>query len=166
MDRRRFEIATVAAARAMRNRYCTVAHSKFLRDACDDEPTMIAMTGDPDSTALDATDHAITPAAPRRPRPRPRSTVPATGHARLVCNHARDLEKRTSPKKRYNSRARHSRSTTSPGTRLRYVADPRWPPDRARAFGRSSISSDDDMSPFVQHADVLAGTKDVQLTDV
>ena len=59
MDRRRFEIATIAAARAMRNTYCTVAHSKFLRDTCDDEPTMIAMSGDPDSTALDATDHAI-----------------------------------------------------------------------------------------------------------
>lgn len=59
MDHRRFEIATIAAARAMRNTYCTVAHSKFLRDACHDEPTMIAMAGDPDSTALDATDRAI-----------------------------------------------------------------------------------------------------------
>ena len=44
---------------AVQNTYCTVAHSKFLRDACDDEPTMIAMTGDPDSTALDPTVHTI-----------------------------------------------------------------------------------------------------------
>jgi alkylhydroperoxidase family enzyme len=32
MDRRRFEIATIAAARALRSTYCTVAHAKFLRD--------------------------------------------------------------------------------------------------------------------------------------
>ena len=37
MDRRRFEIATIGAARALRSTYCTAAHSKFLRDECGDE---------------------------------------------------------------------------------------------------------------------------------
>ncbi len=32
MDRRLFELATIAAARAMRSIYCTPAHSLFLRD--------------------------------------------------------------------------------------------------------------------------------------
>lgn len=59
MDRRRYEIATIAAARAMRNTYCTVAHSMFLRDACHDEQSMVALAGHPDSGALDATDRAI-----------------------------------------------------------------------------------------------------------
>ncbi len=31
MDRRRFEIAAIAASRALRSTYCTTAHSKFLR---------------------------------------------------------------------------------------------------------------------------------------
>lgn len=59
MDRRRFEIATIAAARAMRSTYCTVAHSKFLRDVCHDEPSMMALAGNPDSRALDATDRTV-----------------------------------------------------------------------------------------------------------
>src|SRR6476619_2394618 len=46
MDRRRFEIATIGAARALRSTYCTAAHSKFLRDACGDEPTMLAIAED------------------------------------------------------------------------------------------------------------------------
>ena len=33
MDRRRFELATVAASRALECTYCLAAHSKFLRDA-------------------------------------------------------------------------------------------------------------------------------------
>ena len=37
MDRRRYEIATIGAARALRNTYCAAAHSKFLRDECGDE---------------------------------------------------------------------------------------------------------------------------------
>jgi uncharacterized peroxidase-related enzyme len=60
MDRRRFEIATIAAARALRSTYCTAAHSKFLRDVCDDEDTMRAMASDPSGEALDATDRAVT----------------------------------------------------------------------------------------------------------
>src|SRR5450759_2963914 len=37
MDRRRFELATIAASRALRCIYCLAAHSKFLRDVVDDD---------------------------------------------------------------------------------------------------------------------------------
>ncbi|WP_404383226.1 carboxymuconolactone decarboxylase family protein [Knoellia locipacati] len=37
MDRRRFEIATIAAARARRSTVCTVAHSTFLGAQADPE---------------------------------------------------------------------------------------------------------------------------------
>ena len=59
MDRRRFEIATVAASRALRCTYCLAAHSKFLRDVCDDEPTMIALADDPTGQTLSAEDRAV-----------------------------------------------------------------------------------------------------------
>lgn len=59
MDRRRFELATIAAARALRSTYCMAAHSKFLRDDVGDEPTMRAIVDDPDLTALDPTDRAV-----------------------------------------------------------------------------------------------------------
>jgi uncharacterized peroxidase-related enzyme len=59
MDRRRFELATIAAARALRSTYCTAAHSKFLRDVCDDERTMLSMAADPDGGSLDPTDRAV-----------------------------------------------------------------------------------------------------------
>ena len=38
MDRRRYEIATIGAARALRSTYCTAAHSKFLRDGATTRP--------------------------------------------------------------------------------------------------------------------------------
>jgi uncharacterized peroxidase-related enzyme len=59
MDRRRFELATIAAARALRSTYCTTAHSMFLRDVCKDEPTMLSIAADPDGASLDATDRAV-----------------------------------------------------------------------------------------------------------
>ncbi len=59
MERRRFELATIAAARAYRSTYCMAAHCKFLRDACDDEPTMRTVAADPSSADLDATDRAV-----------------------------------------------------------------------------------------------------------
>jgi uncharacterized peroxidase-related enzyme len=59
MDRRRYEIATIGAARALRSTYCTAAHSKFLRDVCGDEPTMRTIAADPDGAALDDTDRAV-----------------------------------------------------------------------------------------------------------
>lgn len=59
MDRRRFEIATIAAARQERSTYCTAAHSKFLRDVCGDEQTMVAIARDPSGAALSAQDRAV-----------------------------------------------------------------------------------------------------------
>jgi AhpD family alkylhydroperoxidase len=47
MDRRRFELATIAASRARSSTYCLAAHSKFLRDACGDEAAMQALADDP-----------------------------------------------------------------------------------------------------------------------
>jgi uncharacterized peroxidase-related enzyme len=59
MDRRRFELATIGAARALRSTYCTAAHSKFLRDACGDEATMLSLAADPEGDALAAVDRAV-----------------------------------------------------------------------------------------------------------
>ena len=59
MDRRRFEIATIAAARALRSTYCTAAHSKFLRDVCGDAEAMQSIALDPTGSALDDTDRAV-----------------------------------------------------------------------------------------------------------
>ena len=59
MDRRRFELVTIAAARAYRSTYCMAAHCKFLRDDCDDESTMRAIAADEDTANLAATDRAV-----------------------------------------------------------------------------------------------------------
>jgi uncharacterized peroxidase-related enzyme len=59
MDRRRFEIATIAAARALRSTYCTAAHSKFLRDVCGDETAMQLIAEQPDGAALDPQDRGV-----------------------------------------------------------------------------------------------------------
>jgi uncharacterized peroxidase-related enzyme len=59
MDRRRYELVTIAAAREYRSTYCTAAHSKFLRDDCGDETTMRAMAADPSGAELDPTDRAV-----------------------------------------------------------------------------------------------------------
>jgi uncharacterized peroxidase-related enzyme len=59
MDRRRFELATIAAARTLRSTYCTAAHSKFLRDACGDEPTLDRIATDPSGASLDDQDRAV-----------------------------------------------------------------------------------------------------------
>ena len=59
MDRRRFELATIAAARAYRSTYCMAAHCKFLRDVCGDETTMRAVAADPSGASLNDTDRAV-----------------------------------------------------------------------------------------------------------
>lgn len=59
MDRRRFELATIAASRALSCTYCLAAHSAFLRDVAGDEPTMLAVAEDPTGATLDATDQAV-----------------------------------------------------------------------------------------------------------
>ena len=59
MERRRYELATIAAARALRSTYCMAAHSKFLRDDVGDEKTMRAIVEDSSLAALDPTDRAV-----------------------------------------------------------------------------------------------------------
>jgi uncharacterized peroxidase-related enzyme len=59
MDRRRFELATIAAARALRSTYCTAAHSKFLRDVCGDQATLHSIAEDPTGAGLAPNDRAV-----------------------------------------------------------------------------------------------------------
>ena len=59
MDRRRFELSTIAAARALRSTYCTAAHSKFMRDVCGDEATLHSIALDPTGAALSRNDRAV-----------------------------------------------------------------------------------------------------------
>lgn len=59
MDRRRYELATVAAARALRSTYCTVAHASFLRDVCGDGATVEALALAPDGSTLSEQDAAV-----------------------------------------------------------------------------------------------------------
>jgi uncharacterized peroxidase-related enzyme len=59
MDRRRFELATIAAARALKSSYCTAAHSMFLRDVCADEQTLHLIAQAPDGQLLEPADRAI-----------------------------------------------------------------------------------------------------------
>ncbi|NIZ91965.1 carboxymuconolactone decarboxylase family protein [Kineococcus rubinsiae] len=59
MDRRRFEVVTIAAARARRSTYCTVAHSTFLRDVCGDDTTLAALDRDPSGASLEPQDRAV-----------------------------------------------------------------------------------------------------------
>jgi uncharacterized peroxidase-related enzyme len=59
MDRRRFELATIAAARARHSTYCTAAHSKFLRDVCHDEATLHSIADDPSGAALPGPDRVV-----------------------------------------------------------------------------------------------------------
>lgn len=59
MDRRTFEIATIAAARARRSTYCTAAHTMFLRDICSDEESVRAIDADPAGGALGERDAAV-----------------------------------------------------------------------------------------------------------
>jgi len=59
MDRRLFELATIAAARALHSTYCTAAHSKFLRDVCGDEATLHRIADDPSGASLSPQDRAV-----------------------------------------------------------------------------------------------------------
>jgi uncharacterized peroxidase-related enzyme len=59
MDLRRYELATLAAARRLRSSYCMLAHGKVLADQFMDAGTVRAIAEDGDGTALDATDRAV-----------------------------------------------------------------------------------------------------------
>ncbi len=59
MDRRLFELATIAASRALACTYCLAAHSTFLRDVVGDEATTQALADDPSGASLGPADAAV-----------------------------------------------------------------------------------------------------------
>jgi uncharacterized peroxidase-related enzyme len=59
MDLRRYELATLAAARALKSSYCALAHGKVLRDKFYDAATVEAMATGHQTATLDAADVAI-----------------------------------------------------------------------------------------------------------
>ena len=58
MDLRRYELATLAAARALKSSYCGLAHGKLLRDKFFDAETVAAIASDHGRTDLSAQEHA------------------------------------------------------------------------------------------------------------
>ncbi|GAA2367163.1 hypothetical protein Cme02nite_29140 [Catellatospora methionotrophica] len=59
MDLRRYELVTLAAARRLGSDYCTLAHTKVLRDRFYDEPQLRAIVADHHRAGLDPVDVAI-----------------------------------------------------------------------------------------------------------
>jgi uncharacterized peroxidase-related enzyme len=59
MDLRRYELATVAAARRLRSSYCMLAHGSVLLDQFLDAETLRAVVDDPHTAGLDAADVAV-----------------------------------------------------------------------------------------------------------
>jgi uncharacterized peroxidase-related enzyme len=59
MDRRRYELATVAAAHQLRSSYCTMAHSRVLRDRFYDAQTVREIVVDRRAAGLDEVDVAV-----------------------------------------------------------------------------------------------------------
>jgi uncharacterized peroxidase-related enzyme len=59
MDHRRYELVTLAAARALKSSYCALAHGKVLRDRFYDPNTLEAIATGHESSGLDAVDVAI-----------------------------------------------------------------------------------------------------------
>jgi uncharacterized peroxidase-related enzyme len=59
MDLRRYELVTLAAARALRASYCTLAHGSILRDQFFEADRVIAMARDPATAGLPAAEVAM-----------------------------------------------------------------------------------------------------------
>jgi uncharacterized peroxidase-related enzyme len=59
MDLRRYELATVAAARRLRSSYCMLAHGSILADRFMDADAVRAVAADPAAAGLDAADAAV-----------------------------------------------------------------------------------------------------------
>lgn len=59
MDLRRYELATLAAARALKSSYCGLAHGKVLRDKFFDPQTVAAIASDHGSAGLSAQEVAV-----------------------------------------------------------------------------------------------------------
>ncbi|MGK5740273.1 carboxymuconolactone decarboxylase family protein [Micromonospora sp. URMC 103] len=59
MDLRRYELATLAAARALKSSYCGLAHGKVLRDRFFDARTVAAIASDHGSAGLSPQEVAV-----------------------------------------------------------------------------------------------------------
>jgi uncharacterized peroxidase-related enzyme len=59
MDPRRYELATLAAARRLRSTYCSLAHATVLRDRFYDEATVRGIAADHQRAGLDPVDVAV-----------------------------------------------------------------------------------------------------------
>jgi uncharacterized peroxidase-related enzyme len=59
MDPRRYELATVAAAVALRSSYCALAHGRVLAKELMSDKEVIDLVADPDSAALAPVDRAV-----------------------------------------------------------------------------------------------------------
>jgi uncharacterized peroxidase-related enzyme len=59
MDLRRYELATIAAARRLRSSYCMLAHGSLLAKRFMGADEVLAVATDPDSAGLDAVDVAV-----------------------------------------------------------------------------------------------------------
>jgi len=59
MDPRRYEIATVAAARRLRSTYCSLAHGEILAEENMEPSIVVRIVRDPDHPPLDETDAQI-----------------------------------------------------------------------------------------------------------
>jgi len=59
MDPRRYELATVAAAIALRSSYCALVHGRVLAQEMMSEEEVINLVTDPDSAALAPVDRAV-----------------------------------------------------------------------------------------------------------
>jgi len=59
MDLRRYELATIAAARELRSSYCMLAHGKIMLGGLVDEEQLESILDDPRSPALTAAERAI-----------------------------------------------------------------------------------------------------------
>ena len=69
MDMRRYELATVAAARRLRSSYCTLAHGSVLIDKFLAPDTVCALVADHRAAALDSTDRGSEPSEWTLPLP-------------------------------------------------------------------------------------------------
>ncbi len=65
MELRRYELATLGAARALRSSYCGLAHGKLLRDRFFDAPTVVAIATDHGNAGLSAQEAAVVDFAAR-----------------------------------------------------------------------------------------------------
>jgi len=59
MDLRRYELATLAAARRLRSSYCMLAHGQILADQFLDADTVRALASDERPAGIDAADRAV-----------------------------------------------------------------------------------------------------------